>query len=762
MKTKINKIFRSNNKHHYRQTVSTTSDFRFVQPTFFRQMLADSTLDVNVGQFIRLTPLPFPTFGKIKVCNAAKFVPVEQVYPAYAAFMSEKEYTLSDGTLYIPKYLPMVRLSTLMTWLLSNYADSVVYNNSTNASPIDAKPEIANSIFDLKMDLEYFKANTGGYVRTREMPDINGKMQTEEYIIPIDKEIDALLTRLVEAKDNTEAEKVDEDYRSLMKSRGFEVGVNATPKYPTANALNSADYIARVPASEVSTGQNTHSLVCYYLHDRGRAVMKALLGLGIQPSLDDDTAINMLPLMAYYKGYFDRFYPTRLNDWMSTATYRLVKFIEGTDISSNPIVPVSGGAGFLTDYTNYVKAMFNEVSLCYVTNDLDFIAANTRTIANGQSPATYPLTVQQQGTLDSLGTLGNQNIGLQEDQTILPQTITNDTPSQHGSMDVLPNVPTSSPASINKWQLDLLKRMTQYVVKDSIIGNRIQLWMKSHLGEDVYNIVYHETNDCGYSESDITIGDIDSTADTVSQGGDYLGAYAGKGIGQTSLHIHHKANTFGYMIVYTWVQVETSWFQGTDAPLTAKNRFEIAQPEFDALGYEVTPRTMVWTDNGISVGKDTSSSTIQPTISSADGFGYMPRYSGWKYCKNIVNGDFRRPSMRESMQPFYVDRMFIPRHWYWATVNENSTVGIAVNTLPLASSQWQYQDRYPWLSNYNRIFANYSINDAEGVYSVARSNIADNFLIHQVNDITEINCLKPLSESYDVGTQGSQMAVNRS
>lgn len=760
MKTKITSSPKSSNKHSYRQTLSTSSDFSRVQPTFFRPMLAKSTLDVNIKQFVRLMPLPFPTFGKIKLCNAARFVPIEQIYPAYAAFMSEKEYLLTDGTSYIPKYMPTIKLCNLMAGILFQYTESTPYTNAVKGSNLTV-PDTLETLID---GLQY-KQNYG--CAPFEVGESCGTSTTKEktrtYAAPLDAALTAIVDKFLTGTE-TDQKDAQSEYEALMLKRGYKIGANKLKgdpvNAPTDAQLNSADYVARVGTA---TATPYHSIILYRYTSTAKSLFKALIGIGIQPSLDDYTDINILPLLGMYKAYFDRFYPTRLGDWMSTRTYRLIKFIEETDITEFYSIKTkntpadSSNAGRLRDY---FWASLDEVANMWVTTDLDYLSAQTRTIANGQAPNGYPVT-SQIGTPNT-GVL----LGTYPDPAVIPSDSDNDTPNQHKTSDAIPAIAAS--ANITKWQLDLLKRMTNYVVKDSLIGNRINLWMKAHLGEDVLNIIYHQTNDAGYSESDISIGDVDSTADTAASGGAYLGSYAGKGIGSNGMHVHFKANSFGYLYVFTWIEVETSWYQGTDAPFTANSRYQFPNPEFDALGYEVTPRTSVWTDNGISFtsgfsgSDDTGIEVIgskQLVIGNQSGFGYMPRYSGWKYCKNIVNGDFRLRSMANGMRPFYVDKMFLPR-----TITRDSTDNHLVcgqYTLPLASSAWQYQERYPWLSYYNRIFANDNEPHLNPYSGYNMPTMPDNFLIHQVNDFYEINFLKPLSASYDVG-KGNEFTINRS
>lgn len=182
----------------------------------------------------------------------------------------------------------------------------------------------------------------------------------------------------------------------------------------------------------------------------------------------------------------------------------------------------------------------------------------------------------------------------------------------------------------------LLQKMYGYLGRNSLIGNRIEQWAKLHLDSEVYNNLFKKSSVISSNSFHVQIGDIDATAGTRSEttsdgqtvvNGNVLGDYAGKGIGSGELTFKASFNTYGYFIVLSWIDPQTSMYQGTDAQLCALTKYEVPQAEFDALGYELTPRSCVWTDNDISLqgDKQASSTTADVTIDNNKAFGYVPR-----------------------------------------------------------------------------------------------------------------------------------------
>lgn len=150
MKVQVNKSNSRSYAHNYRITNSTTCDFGFVQPLFMRQLFNSSTkgkvsIKGNLGQFMRLAPMPFPTFGEVKLDTLAVGVPIEQVFPAWASFMSGKDYQYGSEAAYYPTYLPSTTNAVLASELYNIFGSQKFYVNDNDTQPKNVASSLSSS-----------------------------------------------------------------------------------------------------------------------------------------------------------------------------------------------------------------------------------------------------------------------------------------------------------------------------------------------------------------------------------------------------------------------------------------------------------------------------------------------------------------------------------------------------------------------------------------------------------------------------------------
>lgn len=702
------KIFDSNKKkykHHYEMVNNTTCDFRYVQPLMCRMMMPNARLRGSVSQFARLAPLVFPTFGKMELKNKASFVPIEQVFPPFAAMMSEEPYQYNGQSILV-KSLPMTTNRALC---------SILYGISSSDAPFVAKTE---------------------------------------------------------------------EYDPLSSSSDFEKDVEK---------FNSCDY-----AIAFESDQSRNGYTLYTLNEKGCALRKILLGLGYSLSYDDDTPVSLLPLVSFTKAYFDAFVPYRTIDWQDTDMFGLISIFQqypqvclgvppvGVLSEDYPILDYDHEIFVLaTEGENVGKwirllttssttdpvsvgALFEQISSCMSTHEMDWLSLHTSSImGNAQSPAReldgfYPDTPRADMAFGYDNKIVNEADMVSGSKTNILQT---GPALGEGKVPYLETQRTGkSYTLVNAFQLRLLQRMTNYVQKDSIIGRRIDTWMRSHLDSATYNSLYNRCIEMGVSTTPINVMDVDATADTLNvtevdgkkvTTGDYLGSYAGKGVGSGKLSFNCKADTYGYFIILSWIDVNNNYYQGTDPQLCALSNTQLPTSEFDALGYEATPRSVVWTDNNISLRDsapgafDKEGATLP--LTGKMGFGFVPRYSGFKTCKDIVNGDFSRNCYKNTLPAFILNKMIVRRYLSYDNTDGKGDIHVNSVNLPVASDLWRYNFPLNWMGNYNRIFYNSGklFWDESTEASDPNGKIEDNILLHNVITFDEVNSLKPLTESYD-------------
>lgn len=745
MKQRINVTNSKLYAHAYRCTNSTTANFSYVQPLMCRMLMAHSKIKGKLNIFARLAAMPRPTFGKINLETHISFVPIEQIYPSFMSLMSELPYTNSKGVTISHKKLPCTRISDLykaLTYAVSSYDVAYTSHFKVTRGPSSARSAVTAMSFD------EFNTTYGDVIEAGETPTISNGDITRPLFNPL-------------------AEKAVMDYRTnaISKDEAERVYARSISATPTDISPANLDVInGRYDFIEVSSAASNayDTLVCIVLTDRGKALRKLFLGLGYNVSFDDDTSVSILPLLAYYKAYYDFAVPFRDAPFESTKCYSLIRFIdEHPDFVFSYENANEGGSEGDALFSSFIR---EELSQCFSVQDINWLSLHTSDIINGRNHfENYPLSTAQPTpnvATDITSNYANGEI--------------NTSPDSPGAVDI------TTYDTFNALSVKLLLKMYGYYGRDSIIGNRINLWAKAHLNSDVYNSLFASCNSINHASSMIQIGDIDATAGTrqTDGTGNVLGDYAGKGIGSQSVKYNYKTDVYGFFIVFQWVNPVTSYYQGTDSQLCALTKYDLPQAEFDALGFELTPRSCVWTDNGISLRgakhPDTihSDKTVKSVITDNDAFGFVPRYSGFKNAKNIVNGDFSLRSLRSSMSCFYLDREFDVRHLDFLHSADGSKVtytGVNLTWLPYASEQWRYIQRYPWLGNYNRIFVNSDNFKFDPIIENVSADLLgtypwpmdDNFMLHCVFDFTEDTPLKPLSQSFEtqVKANDSESAV---
>lgn len=532
----------------------------------------------------------------------------------------------------------------------------------------------------------------------------------------------------------------------LFNRFGFSQSLNlalapdfAVPSDSTISPLMS-DYIIEDDFANDTT--DTTYLFCFQFSTRAKHLRKQLLGLGYSLNGEDNKPVSIAPILAYYKAYYDYFGLTRDIQFEQTNCFKVIGLIweyvtnfyqlDGSVSQSNLLLFIN----FLRDFVNL-----------YYTDASSYIAAHRSKPMNGAKP---PLV---NTALYSLVDYASQ------DNEVTRNYIKN---NRFG----VPSNP-ANPPSFTWLSIDLLRRLSRFVSKDSVIGKRLSDWVKVHYGSDVSFDLFKDSFNISEWRTPIDIDDVFSTSETSDIGnkdkGDYLGAYAGKGIGFGKGGFTFKAPTHGFVFVMSCIVPITNIFQGNDPTLYAIDNDTIPHPEFDALGYEFTPKGVFLSDNFL-LGKENDLNLTNA------GFGWVPRYTGFKVKKNIVNGDMCCGYFKRDLLPYFNDRLILS---HAASVTDivdssgqstgNFKFGITLNSVPSASTSWQQICKYGFLSNYNRLFYNVKSDTTSGLDNYFISfdyGEFDNFICQTVFDVKVKNWLKPVQNSYDAVDDTDNSTVN--
>lgn len=480
----------------------------------------------------------------------------------------------------------------------------------------------------------------------------------------------------------------------------------------TAISPDSADYLV----------VNDSGFICFRLTERGKRLRNVLLGLGYELDLSCTDSVTSLPLFAYFKAWYDSYAPSRETQWNQTNAFILIDASFQKYLISFDFFTTAAGAS--EKVQKAVLGFFEDL-------------ANTWYVANDDYVSAHRLTV-----------VSTTNSGFDNIKSPVTGVDTNFTPVSTNT-DTIPNIYSSTP--LNQFALDTLQRISKFINKDTVIGKKVSTWLKAHFGADVASSFFKDSVSLPDFVVSCSINDVFSTADTTSSdgSGEQLGSYAGKGLGFGDGSFKFSAPTFGYFVVVSCLVPDSKYFQGVDPSLFGVDRFTLPNADFDALSYEVTPSSFLCGHNDIFISGQNSTSD--------KGFGFVPRYSGFKFRRNIVNGDMSRRGTIASYSPYYLDKI-LTENAIRSEKNSDGSFGfVAVNNpLPVASEVWRYPTRYPWLGNFNRIFYN-SGNDVfdDASYGDAANDftntpVDDNFIVQSVISMKLTNALKPIAMSYDV------------
>lgn len=666
----INKSRYSHNRDYH---IDTTSDFGSFQPCMLEFLSPDDTLSVDdFRQLVRNGVMPAPTFGDIKCVNDFSFVPVRDVFPAFDALVSGQHVNTSQRN-YIPSSMPTISsLDLVATLCCSDYSKVSVFINEAGKlkalSPNDAVyADIKNTLQSTVNDL--FSASNR----------VSAKFPS------------AVLANIV-----------------------YESGSFGSSDF--ANPLSS-DFVLR----------GNKYTVCVRLNNAGKRLYKIFKGLGYSLDPLNTNRVSVLPIFAFYKAWYDKYFPARMSNWQSTDCFRLIDLIYSY-----------GYVDFLNSVSpQFWKGFVSSLSDCWYTYETDFVSANI------DNPAS--------------NVVGDVNIP--------NSTMTSASSYSNGVMSSASGQPYvwASNGLVTSAQLQILSRLTRFVNKNSIIGGRIYEYLKVHFGQDTIDAMFRQSNFLGSFVTDVKLDDTYSQADTLnlsSGTGQALGSRAGLGSGFSSFSLKYDAPCHGFVIGMSAIYANSSFCQGDDPIIYMLKRFEIPTAELDALGYELTPKAVIYDNGGYA---DSTRDALYQTS-----FGYVPTYSKLKYKRNILNGDMAKRSTRDSFLGFHLDRFVIEKSPIFKKEQDGSfSVQSDVKySVPQAGDAWRYILKYPHLSYFNRIFLNsgslnggvfstlgYSDSQSKTIYdymvSYDKGNNDDNFTVQCSVNVTLWNKLKPLSISFD-------------
>lgn len=502
-----------------------------------------------------------------------------------------------------------------------------------------------------------------------------------------------------------------------------------------------ADYILQ--ADYADDGTDGQYMLCFEFSSDAKHIRKQLIGLGYSLNGEDNKPVSIAPLLAYYKAYYDYFGLTREKQFEQTTCFRVIGLIWDYYTSFYQLDDTVTSVNL-----SVFMSFLSEFASLYYTDASSYIAAHR----------SLPLNNAKIPNIDT----GRYSLSEYMSNSSFSKDYIQE--NSYGVPDI-----STTPGRSTWLSIDLLRRLSRFVSKDSVIGKRLSDWVKVHYGSDVSFTLFQDSFNISEWRTAIDIDDVFSTSETADVGnknkGDYLGAYAGKGIGFGKGGFTFKAPTHGFVFVMSCIVPITNIFQGNDPTLYAIDNDTIPHPEFDALGYEFTPKGVFLSDNFLLGRTDDLGLTRK-------GFGWVPRYTGFKVKKNIVNGDMCCGYYKRDLLPYFNDRLILSHSASLTPILDEKGVetgnykfSIANNNVPSASTSWQQICKYGFLTNYNRLFYNSKADLVDDFYFKSRPleyGLNDNFIAQTVFDVRVTNWLKPVQNSYDTVDELDNSTISQS
>lgn len=733
------KVGASSNKAHFplHHDVQTTSDFGFCQPTLVRHLVAGSSGAIDSRTFVRLAPLPVPTFGRIKAKTITSVVPINEVFEAFD-YLQSQQAVQSALASYVPTQADNFKSSQLWNMLVAQSLKRFTRANLANLS-YDNAPFLNFTL--LTPSLLASNIDENGFIDKTLVPIGTGAMKDENTQVLYtyaETNIRAVFDIFKSEHDDDTLSSafwdvllgnINDSFNSYIKD-DFGALVNddwrvysniplprntavRNPKFVDAGYRNfgdfsNCDFFKKIGSYDVtlydSEGNtvecNVPGVVGVNLTRRGQRLMKVLNACGI--SFDCERDIEVVPLFAYYKAWFDKFNPGRDKQWRDTNCYKLIHSFYDTGVTLNERLGDSSGEydedSKLRQY-GVLDAFFgflDDVSSCFYSLKTDNITAVTP----------YPL----------LDTDASENISIRLSDTEATQFMTAQERDSEGFSYQYGQL---SNGNVNSLAVKGLLRLYSLVNKNSVIGAKIEDYLKTKYG---YSIP--RTTELGTDEYYINIDDISGT---VNNDNTYLGEYAGRGVGsdmrnESKRKIKFDVDRFSILVQMFVIVPQGGYVQAY--PRQHINRFDFYQPEFDSLGMDAVRKSEVF-------GR---SSNVYRFGSPDTTYGFLPRYFSEKIQNNLHNGDFMRRSTRAEFLPYSLDRVFTEDELQ--QFGSDGEVRVVPGTTITPNEYLRYIGKDEELGNYDRIF-----------YDIF--GVTDNFIVHMVNTFDYYAPMKPISESFE-------------
>ena len=735
--------------------VNTTFEFGMVQPLMARLLVPGSKTELDVDSLVRLSPLVAPAFARMKYKLWNAFVPCSDIWENFDSFLAQTPISRTSGTA-VPKEVPSVELGWLsflclsgakMTLYVGSTAlDSPETNNVTgykckvgskpNANLISAVNDlVASKILKKGIDYPYGYPSSQLTVTSSWSFVFSRVWSKSDWSFEEGFGTSAPYLCSVPLSNYTGSSGENQDCIDFGITDLDDGSPNS--QYQPPVALDSADIVIPVKTSAS----------CYFcafrLSNFGARLRKVLIGLGYQINVYSTEKVSLLPLFALFKAYFDVFGLVQYTNYNQTAAWRFMNAL-----TQQASYNYDSFAAILVSQPVMARnflAFFYQLANLWYTDEQDYVSAHVRNTAISPSLGISGNFVDVAGKagiteVDSSSQASGVNDGTSGNHSFINQL-------QHGELDS-----------------EYLKRLYKWTNRNTVIGQEIDKLLRAQgLGDWCDSC---KSTFIGYSESPIFVEQVTAVSDTydaATENGTVLGDYAGKSVRECQTkHLSYENSEYGYWITLAAFVPQAGYSQGIDPMLLTQTKADFYNPEFDGLGYEMSPRSVVV--GNVNFGDANDTTNVGQNAQS--GFGLIPRYSGFKVAQSKLNGEFSLRGVRDRFLPYTLDKVIDVGERESRVFNDSDGATVYVlfrqfdsKDFPIASPNWRYPTRYPWLGNFNRIFVNtgkYQIpqhdgwrSDAGLVFFEFFARNYDNVLVHNVLNLQQYAPMLPIADSFE-------------
>lgn len=449
-------------------------------------------------------------------------------------------------------------------------------------------------------------------------------------------------------------------------------------------------------------------IFCIKLTRLGRRLFKILNADRINFGYKD-VPVDFLALLSYYKVWFEQYNPGRNLVWEETNAFKLIHHFYdiGKDLNfiyNNDYITIPSHTFATNGVRESLFGFLSDLANCTYSLPVDNVTVATEDL----------LTNVDDTKVDKISVV--ESVDDVDRSVVRNSTYGTDTNPYGFSNDF---------ANSGGLGIKLLERIYHLVNKNSVLGSRIDEYLKAHnLGSPLPESLILNDND--YS---ITVDEQMSTAETAEG---YLGEYAGKAKAfNNGDFMKFETPNSGILVQYLTIVPYGGYVQSGRVGMV--NRYDFYNAFYDSLGRE--PLTQYEVSSRFYHLNDVTENYI---------FGFVPQYFNKKVVNNLANGGFAFRSQNGQFLPYSLDRLFsVPDLHLRRTIRRRGT-GEVVTYIPeftskidlIADEYLRFIGRNEGFGNYNRIFY-----DTTG--------LTDNFIVQMIHEFHVYSPMKPVSESFD-------------